>query len=195
MERSPMPSVWKARFAAAAGIAVGSAGILGLLVVLGAALSSNRAAEAVRVNHAGEAGAVDPPVRKRDETERTRAGAAEAPIGTVVQECRGGGTRVFTDRPCPPGTAARIVEIPEPNLYRAAPVAVPPRRRHVEPEEYRPRSGTAVRKNDACAAIEAALEELDARMRRGYRSREGEVLRARWHRLKEEHHEARCLRR
>ena len=44
----------------------------------------------------------------------------------------------------------------------------------------------------ACRAVDQAIDNLNARMRQGYTSQEGESLRQRWHELKEQRYELGC---
>jgi hypothetical protein len=92
-----------------------------------------------------------------------------------VYECPEDGLRVFSDERC--GTNATVRSVQESNTFTAPPIAAP------TTVEAAPRLATAVRTDTArsrkdCEPYEAEVKRWDERMRRGYRSAEGEYLRA-----------------
>jgi len=116
-----------------------------------------------------------------------------SPRQRAVFVCQQDGVPVFTDRPCGSATAQRAltVEAPGPG---AAPSTSPPRPRastrpRLQPEEQ-PVTGRAA--DTRCATLRRQLDELDARMRDGYSSREAARLWKRWRDLKGRLHAERC---
>jgi hypothetical protein len=124
--------------------------------------------------------------------------SVSSPRITTVYECVQRGERVFSDRRCgnnaqehaieepnhmappDPSVVALSMSDPEPNPTPAALASAAP----AAPQ--RPRS--------QCRAIEDAKERIDARMREGYGSAEGERLRERLRQLNTEYYELRCRR-
>lgn len=129
------------------------------------------------------------------------AHAPSPPLKPVtVNECMVDGQKVYTDRPCEQGGSTRTLDVGQLNtygqpavpLYRSdpRPTSVPqPASVMAQPQPIPPTAGG----NDwLCAQIQAALDRLDAAMRQGYTSQEGERFREQWHRLKNQYHEAGC---
>ena len=119
--------------------------------------------------------------------------AAGSPRQRAVFVCQQDGVPVFTDRPCASAAVRRTltVEAPAPG---AAPNTSPPRPRastrpRLQPEE---RPGTTRAADTRCATLRRQLDELDARMRDGYSSREAARLWNRWRDLKGRLHAERC---
>ena len=119
--------------------------------------------------------------------------------GVAIYECRQNGQRVLSDKPCGPDAAARVLDTRELNTFTevAPPVATAPRaspgrveRPAVLPAQRPP--VTAQSKEAQCEQIEAWKDRIDAAMRRGYTSRQGERLRAEWHRAKQAYYDAGC---
>lgn len=120
---------------------------------------------------------------------------APAPGIVAVYSCERAGQRVFSDVPCGPGLERQEVDVGAMNSYAPPaidrrPVVVHPSPRPEEP--YAVRAPESSGESQACLALENAIEHLNARMRAGYSSAEGERLRRRWHELKDEHHRAGC---
>lgn len=113
----------------------------------------------------------------------------------AVYECNAENGRVMSDRPC--GDDAEVRHIEMPNLMRAHPKAnssrsaTPARSTRAgaarAPVEYGA-SGNDVR----CALIDDQTDQINARMRRGYTSREGEYFRERLRELSAQRWEAKC---
>jgi len=122
-----------------------------------------------------------------------------------VYECVVNGQRVVSDKPCGPGAQARVLEVDQPDPRDVA----RQRQRTWAAQQsgrssHAPRSSSvgaapvakeAARPNDAaCASIDQQIEQIDARMRQGYTSQEGEWYRQRLRELKERRHELGCSR-
>lgn len=115
----------------------------------------------------------------------------------AVYSCGRDGARVYSDRPCGPEGSTQTIDIDGINTY--SPPAMdrrPVAARSTIDRGGVPRDGAAAEADDelheGCASIAMAIERLNARMRAGYTSAEGEVYRKRWHQLKDDFHEAGC---
>ena len=120
-----------------------------------------------------------------------------------VYECVVNGQRVVSDKPCGPGAQARVLEVDQPDPRNAAllrqqiwtaqqATGSPPMAR---PSTYGapPAAPQQANANDAaCRNIDQQIEQVDARMRQGYTSQEGEWYRERLRRLKERRYELGC---
>jgi hypothetical protein len=120
------------------------------------------------------------------------ANAAPAAIAAVY-ECAAPQGRVFSDRPC--GADAEIRTVQAPNGMLAQPV--PESRRSPSRPGSRRYAVTSNRHEvvapstkSQCAAIEAEIDSINARMRRGYR--DGEPFRERLRELSEARWDLRC---
>jgi hypothetical protein len=111
-----------------------------------------------------------------------------------VFECEREGQRVLSDQPC--GADAEVREIAAPNrmdrqdtraLYQAPP-------RSVQVQRMRASQQIPAKNSARCKKIEDDIEAINDRMRREYRSWEGERLRESLRYLSKERHEARCIR-
>ena len=116
-----------------------------------------------------------------------------------VYECTVNGQRVVSDRPCAPDAEARVLVIDQPHpqdLARA--------RQQASSASQASRASSAAvgggatvgvsgeSPNAACAAVDRAIDDLNARMRQRYSAAEGERLRAQWHDLKQQRYDLRC---
>lgn len=116
----------------------------------------------------------------------------------TVYECSDDNGRVLSDQPC--GDDAQVRHIEMPNLMRAQPHSNTSR-----PARYSrsTRNGAArapieqgAGRNEArCESIDEEIDYINARMRKGYTSREGERFRRRLHELSDRRWEANCRRR
>ena len=132
------------------------------------------------------------------------AAGRESHVG--IYECTVNGHRVVSDRPCGSSAQARtlVVEQPDPRdaaiaqqrLWQAQQQAQQSTSRSdVAPSDSGGSNDSepAERGNEsACAEVDRAIDQLNARMRQGYTSQEGEWLRARWHALEDQRHALRC---
>lgn len=120
-----------------------------------------------------------------------------------VYECTVNGQRVVSDRRCAQDAQVRTLVIDQPDPREVA------RLRQQQPATQgssgssyeRAGSGTSTRSSGsaalvsnarACAAVDQAIEHLNARMRQRYSSAEGERLRAQWHDLKRQRRDLKC---
>ena len=127
-----------------------------------------------------------------------------------VYECIVNGQRVVSDHPCGADAQARTLVVDQPDPRDAARqqrqtwaaqagsgsaprVAVPAR--SSVPSQVPQVAPVASANEAACEAIDQAIANLNARMRQGYDSQEGEWLRARWHDLQKRREELDCGRR
>jgi hypothetical protein len=130
--------------------------------------------------------------------ERFRAAPSRNPDQWLVEsvfECRQGGVTVFSDHRC--GADAAVRAIRAPNLMEATPVysneegapapiqAAP----QIQIQASMSRGGTH---DEICREIELEKDRIDARMREGYSSGEGEILRERRNSLSSRYYELRC---
>ena len=133
------------------------------------------------------------PTAGGDVTAGDPAPAAGSPRERAVFICEQDGVPVFTDRPC--GSAAEqrklTVDAPAPG---AAPGTAPPRPRASTRPRHQPEGqvGPGRTAESRCAALRRQLDELDARMRDGYSSREAARLWTRWRDLKGRLRAERC---
>lgn len=110
-----------------------------------------------------------------------------------VYECVANGQRVLSDQPCGPEARARTVVIDQPDPQEvlrqqqrtwAARQGSGPRTDGPVVRSAPASSAPALAANEGiCRAIDEAIANLNARMRAGYTSAEGEWLRAEWHDL------------
>jgi hypothetical protein len=112
-----------------------------------------------------------------------------------VFECRHNGVTVFSDHRC--GADAEVRAIRAPNLMvatpvylneesAAAPIQAAPQ---IQTQDSTSRDGTH---DDICREIELDKDRIDARMRQGYSSGEGEILRERRNSLSSRYYDLRC---
>jgi hypothetical protein len=138
------------------------------------------------------------------------AGAASSSSGRAssvgVYECEVNGQRVVSDRPCGPQAQARTIVIDQPDPREvarqqqrtfaaqagASPTIEAPARRSVQTTGT---TGTVLSNEGACRAIDDAIANLNARMRQGYTSAQGEWYRTEWHRLQKAREDYDCGRR
>jgi hypothetical protein len=127
-----------------------------------------------------------------------------------VYECMVNGQRVLSDQPCGPEARARTVVVDQPDPQEvlrqqqrtwaaqqgAGPRADGPRVRSAPASSAPARaaaSADSVAANDGiCRAIDEAIANLNARMRQGYTSQEGEYYRKRWHELQKQRADYDC---
>lgn len=95
--------------------------------------------------------------------------------GTTVFECIRDGRRIFSDNPC--GENATVRTISPSNTMDAPRPVYRPQRMH-PPTQARYESSQQGEPVRDCTDYEEAVERIDAVMRRGYTSAEGERLRA-----------------
>ena len=122
-----------------------------------------------------------------------------------IYECTQGGQRVLSDRPCGPDAEVRTLTVSQPDprdayaaqqRSRAVPSTVTRDRSadSPDPAAVSPAPEDAEFAREArCTAIDRAIEGINARMRQGgYGTDEGNRLRGRWHKLKDEWYELKC---
>lgn len=117
--------------------------------------------------------------------------ATTAPDNTIatVYECDSAGQRTFSDRRCAPNAHERAIEAPS----RMDPVDMVSDPVTVEYQQPVISGGEAVVDNASrCAQIQAEIDLIDARMRQGYSSAEGEYLRGRRRDLSNRYYDLRC---
>ena len=126
-------------------------------------------------------------------------------------ECVVAGQRVLSDNPCGVDAKARTLVVPQPDpaevarllqhqqqqqwqaqqQQRARPVITPPSVASTNAGAGYAGDGTPANQA-ACDNVDRQIELLNARMRQGYGSAEGEWYRSEWHALKTQRHELRC---
>jgi len=120
-----------------------------------------------------------------------------------VYECVVNGQRVVSDRPCAADAKTRTLVIDQPDprevvrqreeLSRAQQSvggAYPTQSANAG--SSLPGAGSSMSNEAACAAVDRAIENLNARMRQRYTAAEGERMRSQWHSLKRERYDLRC---
>jgi hypothetical protein len=131
--------------------------------------------------------------------------APDTRTSVEIYECTPGGQLVLSDRPCADDARLRKVIVDQPH-----PDDVARQRQRTQTQQQTGRGDTSepstresygaarsgesvyVANESACNAVDEAIERLNARMRRGYTSQEGEWLRSQWHALKERRHQLGC---
>jgi len=118
-----------------------------------------------------------PPVRKR-----------------AVFVCQDGGTPVYADRPCGPGSDARSLVVAMPPTGAVATTTPPSPPASTRPRRLPPRADAAPVnvQEQQCSKLQRQLDELNDRMRAGYSAREAARLWQRWRDAKERLRSARC---
>jgi hypothetical protein len=123
------------------------------------------------------------------------APAAAPADAVVVYSCVRDGQYVYSDQPCGAGGETRAIDLSTVNTYTPSAVDTTPvfvaqaRRSLSAPAEQ---AAVDVHNAALCRSIEQEIERIDARMRAGYRSQEGEYWRGRWHAAKARYHAAGC---
>ena len=132
------------------------------------------------------------------EGETPRGNATRNPDQWLIEsvyECRQNGVTVFSDHRC--GADAEVRTIRAPNLMVATPLYLD-QESTAAPTEVAPQVSTqGSRSHDGthdeiCREIELEKDRIDARMREGYSSTEGEILRARRNSLSSRYYDLRC---
>ena len=113
-----------------------------------------------------------------------------------VFECVRGGQRVFSDQSCAPDAGVREIDVAGMNTYVAPPVRIVEPATSVPEPRARVRPAAPPRRANAaeCDSLQREIDHLNARMRAGYSSGEGESLRTRWHELDDRYRDLHCLR-
>lgn len=146
---------------------------------------------------------IPPPSGAQSAAGLSGRGGSQTVVG--VYECVVKGQRVLSDRPCGPEAQARTVTVDQPDArdvalaqWRtwAAQASSAPRAYSQPPDAT---GGVAVAADAAgsasaneCAAVDEAIAQLNARMRQGYTSQEGEWYRVEWHRLQDQRAALNC---
>jgi len=109
-----------------------------------------------------------------------------------VYECWDRGQRILADHPCGADAQVRVIEVDRPDPVEVA----RQRQRAMAAQQHSGRtaasgipvgntsSGAGANRVDnesACRAVDAEIRAINAQMREGYTSQQGEWLRARWH--------------
>jgi len=108
----------------------------------------------------------------------------------TVYECDSAGQRIFSDQRCAPNALERAIEAPsrmdslDTNTL-SEPITV-------DSQPLTSGGDVVVDNATECAAIQADIDAIDARMREGYGSPEGEYLRARRRSLRDRYYDLRC---
>jgi hypothetical protein len=117
------------------------------------------------------------------------------PTRRLVYSCVTPGHVIFSDRPCGPEPVLRELKVaaPAPVATGAAPDLT--KTRSMRQASARDDAGASVEVDEhakACQKLQAALDDVDARMRAGYPARESGRLWQRWREAKAHLHEANC---
>lgn len=111
----------------------------------------------------------------------------------AIYRCVADGVTTYSDRPCSGQAELHELDLDAMNTYQApqvtaaarAPVSRAKRTARAEPD----RNAT---RREMCARTARSLKEIANTMRSGYRAKEGERLRARQSKLRDQQREARC---
>ena len=150
------------------------------------------------VNDASSGGSAAVPTYRQP---RTDSRARQTYVG--VYECTVNGQRVVSDKPCGPEAKARVLGVDQPDPREvarqqqqtwAAQQTGPSSSavRSSNPGLPSAGSGSAGSNEAACAMIDKQIEQIDARMRQGYTSQQGEWYRERLRYLKEQRYTLGC---
>lgn len=173
---------------------IGAAGA----VVLGIRLLAHSSVDVTaQVAPAPSVAAADTSTQRTQVTPTTTFAASRAAATTLndtiatVYECDSAGQRTFSDRRCAPNARERSIEAPsrmDPQDTRilSGPVIVEYSR------QFAPGGEGMVDNTSECAAVQAEIDAIDAHMREGYGSAEGEHLRARRRNLRDRYYDLRC---
>jgi hypothetical protein len=131
------------------------------------------------------------PVRTRQPELRT---TPRSGVIARVYECDGDNQRVLSDQPCAVDAAVRDVAAPNRMIAQDT--------RVLYEQAYRPRPPQPPSRTDRrydhrveiCRQIERDIDRINARMRRGYSSWEGELFRESLRQLSKARYDARCIR-
>jgi hypothetical protein len=131
--------------------------------------------------------------------------AVQAPVSSGrqslvgVYECTVNGQRVASDQPCGPGAQLRTLTVdhPDPSEVTAQQQRTWLAQQTTDDTSNSRANGSqavdpAAANQSACAAVERQIAALNARMRQGYTSQEGEWLRAQWQALQKRRAELKC---
>lgn len=139
-----------------------------------------------------------PSTRPAQPDKRREAEAVVAPSVDVVTvyQCEQNGQKVMSDRPCGPGAVTLTVDASRLSTYQPVPAAPVDMDRYRTLVEVPPSAGSAGAGPKAnaskCAAIQDWIDRINAAMRQGYTSQQGEWLRAEWRRAKEAYYDGQC---
>ena len=122
--------------------------------------------------------------------------AQSAAAQSAIYRCVVDGGTVFSDRPCDAGAEPHEIDdsrvtvyTPPANDKRATSAAVK------APKPQRPKAGRGpdpAKHKAACAKLDQALRDVRAKMRSGYRAKEGERLKARQRQLDDRRRLEKC---
>jgi hypothetical protein len=111
----------------------------------------------------------------------------------AVFVCRDGDVPVFADRPCSDARASRTLVVDAPASGAVSSIQPPVPQAVIRPRPQPDgRGGTGRTAETRCMTLQRQLDELDARMRSGYPSREAARLWNRWRELKARLRGERC---
>jgi hypothetical protein len=121
-------------------------------------------------------------------------GQKAAADAVSIYKCEVGGVLTFSDRPCGPQAELHQLDDAVVNTYDAPPV-VPrtskPKAAAKQSTSHRADSHQAKRA-ETCARVGRSMKEVRSKMRSGYSAKEGERLRERLAKLKDQQRGSRC---
>jgi hypothetical protein len=133
---------------------------------------------------------------------RTLCAGGLALLSTVaaaetIYRCESAGGLIYSDRPCAADAEVHTSDGTRVTVYDAPPIsnhASPPRSKSSRAARPARKSAAAADAKHAatCAKLEQSLRELRAKLRTGYRVKEGERLKSRQHQLAERRRAEKC---
>ena len=145
---------------------------------------------------------IPPPSGAQSAAGLSGRGGSQTVVG--VYECVVKGQRVLSDRPCGPEAQVRavVVDRPDPRdvvqaqqRTQAAQAGTPPavyRSASTSTAGTTPAEPSEAANASACATVDREIAALNARMRQGYTSQEGEWMRQRWRDLQKRRAALKC---
>jgi hypothetical protein len=110
-----------------------------------------------------------------------------------IYKCEVGGVLTFSDRPCSPQAELHEVDETTVNTYDPPPIAPTAKpKTTVRKPESRRADAQQDKRAETCARVTRSMKDVRSKMRTGYSAKEGERLRDRLAKLKDQQRESRC---
>ena len=110
-----------------------------------------------------------------------------------IYKCEVGGVTTYADRPCSSQAEVHEVDIAAMNTYQTAaagPTRATPAR--AKRAARQPTDPSLLKRQEMCARAARSLKEIANKMRSGYSAKEGERLRERQVKLRDQRRDSRC---
>ena len=110
-----------------------------------------------------------------------------------IYKCEVGGVLTFSDRPCSPQAELHELDETTMNTFDPPPIAATPKPKTTVRKTDAPRAGAQQDKRaETCARVTRSMKDVRSKMRTGYSAKEGERLRDRLAKLKDQQRQTRC---